>query len=314
MTSGEVFKHDGLKCYGDLSKLNTLNDWAPSKEGRLDWFRFLDLEEEIHNEGRSRIYKFVEPGSTYIIKALAKRLEENDDERRYELRFRNEIDTLISTLDHPNILDIWGYGGYDGMISYMSPFIVGEDLNHVLNKGCLDIDKGLGIVERIGNAFSHIHEKDIIIRDISAGNIVIRKRDYLPIVIDPGMVIFKDRPDNMAPGITVGTPRYMSPENSEGRRLDKRSDIYSFGAVMYHVLVGPVPFEGKNAYDIMIKHIEEPLVRPEKVRSEIPKDLGEIICRTMEKDPDNRYQTMNELLVDLRSFIKDRELYVGEDL
>jgi TolB-like protein/Tfp pilus assembly protein PilF len=159
----------------------------------------------------------------------------------------------------------------------------------------------------IADALSLAHRKDIIHRDVKPANIMVVSEEYSQVnkqikLLDFGLAKLKGLRDQTEPGLTVGTLAYMSPEQARGEHIDQRSDIFSFGAVFYEMICGSPPFTGEYEAAVLYSLLNEQPITPSELRPGIPKDLEEIICKAMAKDPDRRYQTMNELLVDLADY------------
>ena len=143
-------------------------------------------------------------------------------------------------------------------------------------------------------------ELGLIHRDIKPENLLLTKKGQVK-VADFGLCrdLDADRVDLTQPGITMGTPTYMSPEQAQGQRLDHRSDLYSLGVTFYHMLTGEIPFKGDSPIAIALKHVKDTPVSTAVLRPEIPAELDRLVLKLMAKSPSARYQSAGEMLRDL---------------
>ena len=231
-------------------------------------------------------------------------------------RFQREARTA-SALNHPNILTIHEIGETDHTHYIATEYIDGETLRQKLNRGPLMIASALDVAVQVASALTAAHEAGIIHRDIKPENIMLR-RDGLAKVLDFGLaklsvqaavagglnIIRDDAPTERhlktAPGMIMGTVQYMSPEQARGHATDTRSDIWSFGCVLYEIVAGSPPFEGENSADLIAEIVKTCPKSLSERDPEIPERLDEIVAKTIEKDPDERYQTAKDLLIDLK--------------
>lgn len=225
-------------------------------------------------------------------------------------RFDREA-KAASSLRHQGIASVTNYGLADGEKPYLvMDFVEGDTLQKFLkDKGRFTKAETLEIMCDVAQAIQHAHEKRILHRDIKPSNIILERQQtrLKPIVIDFGIARIVHDEGEQAQNITktgevFGSPLYMSPEQGMGYKVDQRSDIYSLGCVMYECLTGQVPFEGENAIQTIFKHINE---RPKSFK-QVSRDLSNlddfelIILKCLEKKAADRYQSMEQLLDDLR--------------
>lgn len=211
-------------------------------------------------------------------------------------------------LDHPNIVQI-----YDAEMSDECDYIVmedveGKDLKTIIEQeGALSVGRILNIAIQIADALRCAHEHGIVHRDIKPQNILIGKDDKVK-VTDFGIARATGSSTITLTGTTIGTPEYMSPEQAEGEReLDKRSDIYSLGIVMYEMVSGKVPFHAKTPMATLIKHIQEKPQAIKEVMPNTPEPLGQIIHACLNKKAENRYQDTVALIKDLELVRQGKE-------
>lgn len=236
-----------------------------------------------------------------------------EDKKRSE-HLRREL-KVARELDHPNVVDVFDIleirrktdGKLQGFM--LMEFIDGEDLRSRIEARDLSLTQRLELCEQICAGLNYIHRhrlKDgryhsIIHRDIKPENIIITKGGRVKIV-DFGLSVEEKAFSFMRSKSRAGTPRYMSPEQIKGKRVDERSDIYSLGICMYELFTGRIPYEGKDRKGIMKMHISRRIKpeEPSKVNPKIPPSLSRIIMTALRKDPEKRFQSVAELQLALK--------------
>ena len=209
-------------------------------------------------------------------------------------RFKQEI-RLARRITHPNILRTHDLGETGGVRYLSMEFVKGLTLKQLVEAGdILPTPVGLRIAKQICAGLAAAHEVGVIHRDIKPQNIIIEATGGLKIM-DFGIARLKEERGMTAEGTVVGTPDYMSPEQARGHALDFRSDIYSTGVVLYEVFTGSLPFEGDSPLAVVLKHIQDPPPSPQTRNPRIEPRISQIILKCMQKDPKDRYQTVNDL-------------------
>jgi serine/threonine-protein kinase len=218
-------------------------------------------------------------------------------------RFREEA-RAIAALDHPNILPIHFVGEGQGLVYYAMPFVDGEPLTAALKReGPMSAARAVPIALGVLAALEHAHDSGLVHRDIKPDNIMIDVRTGRPLLVDFGIAKRLDgTPGNTQAGFVVGTPAYMSPEQAMGHAdLDRRADLYSFGAVLFQMVTGGPPYEGGDSQEVVRKHLSAPVPSPETRRAGVPSWLSSVIVRALAKDRGARFQSAGEMAQALRS-------------
>jgi tRNA A-37 threonylcarbamoyl transferase component Bud32 len=217
-------------------------------------------------------------------------------------RFREEA-RAIAALDHPNILPLHFVGDGQGLVYYAMPFVDGEPLTAALKReGPMPVARAVPIALGILAALEHAHESGLVHRDIKPDNIMLDARTGRPLVVDFGIAKRLDgSAGNTQAGFVVGTPAYMSPEQAMGcADLDGRADLYSLGAMLFHMVTGAPPYEGEDSQEVVRQHLSAPVPAPESRREGIPPWLSVVIVRALAKDRGLRFQRADEMAGALR--------------
>ena len=211
-------------------------------------------------------------------------------------RFLREI-RVAANLQHPNILGLYDSGEMDGLLYYVMPFIEGESLRDRLNKEQqLPLTDALQIARESADALQYAHDRGIVHRDIKPENILLLGGHALVADFGIARAVSQAGGEKLTQtGMAIGTPHYMSPEQSLGSdHVDARSDIYSLGCVLYELLIGQPPFTGPNSMAIMARHSMEVVPSLQVVRSSVPDEVEDTVMQALEKTPADRFQTMKE--------------------
>src|SRR6266404_2639054 len=215
-------------------------------------------------------------------------------------RFKHEL-LLASSISHPNILRIHDLGEYNAVKFISMAYVDGGDLTQVLRKeGRLPLERVLNITKQLAAALAAAHGVNVVHRDLKPQNILLDRNDHV-YVSDFGIAktLESERTSVTRTGAVLGTPMYMSPEQVEGKPVDHRSDLYTFGLIFYEMLTGILPFSGDSTFQLMYQRVHQIPKRPELVIPDLPLYLSRICLKCLEKEPAKRYQSANEILVDL---------------
>jgi len=226
-------------------------------------------------------------------------------------RFKQEA-KAASALNHPNIITVYEIGEQDGTNFIASEFIEGKTLRESLKKGGLSFDEVLSIVIQTAEALAAAHAAGIVHRDIKPENIMVRPDGYVK-VLDFGLAKLTGKNNAQAeaddatrklvktsPGVVMGTVNYMSPEQARGKEVDARSDVFSFGIVLYEILAGQVPFSGETMTDVLAAIINSEPQPLANCAPHLPRELRRIVNKTLKKKREQRYHSTEDLLGDLK--------------
>ncbi len=261
-----------------------------------------ELEGEIGRGGMGIVYcaKDKRLKRNVAVKLLPPELAFRSDIRS---RFLREAETAAQ-LSHPNIVPIYNVEERDNLVYFIMAFIAGDNLaKRLQDEGAMEPDEVRRILREVADALSYAHKRNVVHRDIKPDNILLDADSGRAMVTDFGIArALTDKNDSRltATGMAIGTPAYMSPEQSAGdANIDGRSDLYSLGVVGYQMACGDLPFNAPNTPSMLVKHLSERPVPVEHRRIDLPPDLARIIMMLLEKDPDHRFPDAQSLVVAL---------------
>jgi two-component system, LytTR family, response regulator len=229
-----------------------------------------------------------------------------DPERMH--RFVQEA-RLASALTHPNVAYIYEIGEEQGLRFIAMEYVAGEPLSVRLSRGPLPLSELLSIGAQVADALDDAHSKGIVHRDIKPSNLMITPRGYVK-VLDFGLAKLetssRDETQLMTnTGVVMGTVAYMSPEQTLGRNLDHRTDLFSLGVVLYEMAAARLPFSGATVSETMARILNSQPEALARFNYDIPEGLERVVRKCLEKDRERRYQTARELVVDLKNLERD---------
>jgi eukaryotic-like serine/threonine-protein kinase len=258
------------------------------------------IEALLGQGGMGRVYKATdkELNRTVAIKVVRQGVAGEEDALN---RFKQEL-LLASKISHKNILRIHDMGEVAGMKFITMAFVEGQDLHQLIRDNPkMPLERVLKFAQQLAGALAAAHAEDVVHRDLKPQNILLDSNDQLYIA-DFGLAksYAAGAVGMTQTGAFLGTPRYMSPEQVEGKPTDGRSDLYAFGLILYEMLTGDVPFTGESTLKVMYQRLQERPKSPKLANPSIPTWLDRVIMRCLEKNPEDRYQNAYEILADLQ--------------
>jgi len=227
-------------------------------------------------------------------------------------RFLDEAKALAS-LDHPNIVHLYNFGQENGYFVLAMQFVSGRTWERmILSAGKLDWRASTRIAIDVLRALEYAHGRGVVHRDMKPSNVLVRDQDASATVMDFGIAKMTTSTRLTATGQTMGTVRYMSPEQVRGQEVDLRTDLYSLGATIYESLTGDTPFDGNTHFEIMTKHLSEPPKRPSAIGVDVPRDLEDAVMRCLAKRADDRFASAREMRKILEAVLRDGDLGLVE--
>jgi serine/threonine protein kinase len=209
-------------------------------------------------------------------------------------RFLEEAKALAA-LDHPNIVHLYNFGQENGYFVLAMQFVQGRTWERIiLENKRMDWKASLKVTIDVLRALEYAHGRGVVHRDMKPSNVLVRAHDAMATVMDFGIAKMTTSTKLTATGQTMGTVRYMSPEQVRGQEVDPRTDIYSLGATLYESLTGDTPFDGQTHFEIMTKHLSEAPKRPSALGIELPKVVDDAVMRSLSKRPDDRFPDARE--------------------
>jgi serine/threonine protein kinase len=212
-------------------------------------------------------------------------------------RFQRELE-VMQALDHPVILKGLGSGKYNRIPYLVTEFVEGQSLRSLMEgSASFSTDQAVALIRKIADGMAYCHQNEVIHRDLKPENILVTA-DGQPVIMDFGLALTKSshRVTYSNLSATMGTPDYMAPEQIEGQRGDRRTDIYALGTILYEMLAGQTPFTGDTNMAVMAQHLNGTAPRLDKVNPAIPAQIAAIVAKCLARDPNERYIDMNALI------------------
>lgn len=267
-----------------------------------------EILEQIGAGGMAFVYKAKCRLLNRIVAVKILKPEFNED-MDFVKRFGVEAQSSAS-LSHPNIVSVYDVGQEGDIYYIVMEYIDGITLNkHIEKKGKLEWKEATKIAIQICLAIQYAHKNHIVHRDIKPQNIMLSNDGRIK-VTDFGIARVTTASTITMEGSTLGSVRYLSPEQARGGYVDEKTDLYSLGVVMYEMITGQPPFDGDTAVSIAMKHIQSKAVTPSELIKKLPAGVNGIIMKAMEKDPKTRYGSAGEMLDDMYSVLEDPEMNV----
>jgi len=251
--------------------------------------------EQLGQGGMATVYKAYHAAlDRYVaIKALHPAFGEDQN---FLARFQREA-RLVAKLEHPNIVPVYDYSEHEGRPYLVMKFIEGDTLKARLAKGPLASAEIEKIVETVGSALAYAHKQGILHRDIKPSNVLVANDGQLYLA-DFGLArIAQSGESTLSSDMIMGTPQYISPEQAMGKKdLDEGTDIYSFGVMIYEMVVGQVPFNADTPFSIIHDHIYSPLPLPRSINPKVPESVERVLLKALAKERVDRYSDVDSLV------------------
>jgi serine/threonine-protein kinase len=261
-----------------------------------------ELEKLVGSGGMSNVFKAHDRllERTVALKILHEQYTQDDD---YVERFRREA-RAVARLAHPSIVTVIDRGEQDGRQFIVFEYVDGPNLKDLTRNGPLELHEAIGLTLQVARALSFAHDRGLVHRDVKPQNVLLNE-DGQAKVTDFGIARSLDVQGVTQTGTVLGTSDYIAPEQARGQKVDPKTDIYSLGAVLYELLVGDVPFSGDNFVAVAMRHVSEPVPSVLESRPDCPARLDLAIQRAMAKDPDDRFESMDDFVVELEACLAE---------
>ena len=261
-----------------------------------------ELEKLVGSGGMSNVFRAHDRllERTVALKILHEQYTRDED---YVERFRREA-RAVAKLAHPNIVTVIDRGEQDGRQFIVFEYIDGPNLKELTRNGPLEMHEAIGLTLQVARALSFAHDRGLVHRDVKPQNVLLNE-DGQAKVTDFGIARSLDVQGVTQTGTVLGTSDYIAPEQARGQTVDPKTDIYSLGVVLYELLVGEVPFSGDNFVAVAMRHVSEPVPSVLENRPDCPARLDLAIQRAMAKDPNDRFESMDEFVAELEACLAE---------
>jgi serine/threonine protein kinase len=266
---------------------------------------------QIGQGGMATVYKAYQPSMdrNVAIKVLPSQLADSPE---FVKRFQQEA-RIIANLEHPHILPVFDFGEDDGVTYFVMRFLDAGTLKERMNGGALpwpEIDR---LFTQLAEALGYAHDHGIVHRDLKPANALVDTDGNL-FLTDFGIAKLLE---DASPRLTqtdaiMGTPAYISPEQAQAMPVDRRSDIYSLGIILYEMVTGRVPFTADTPLAVILKQIGDPLPPPSKIKPDLPSSVERVILKALAKNPSDRFSTTAEFVSAWKNALKDTESTIRE--
>jgi serine/threonine-protein kinase len=252
-----------------------------------------EIQSELGRGGMAVVYHAFDPksGREVALKVLPRQMTHDP---QFRSRFEHEV-KMVAGLEHASIVPVYDVGEEDEQPYFVMRYMPGGSLAQRIAKGRLSLAETARIIEKVAIALAYAHQKGVIHRDLKPDNILFDDHNE-PFISDFGIAkLFGGGTGSLTNKEYVGTPAYMSPEQSQGEKMDKRSDVYSLGAVIFEMLTGEKPYSAGTPMGVALKHITQPVPKILRVLASLPNEVDTLIKTAMAKKKEDRYASAIEL-------------------
>lgn len=257
--------------------------------------------------GMATVYKAYHPAlDRYVaIKVLHQAFKEDPN---FLARFQREA-RVVAHIEHPNIVPVYDFAEHEGQPYLVMKYVEGETLKARLQREPLTKQEALQIIDAMGSALSYAHDMGILHRDIKPSNVLLTEEGDVYLA-DFGLArIAQSGTSTLSSDVMLGTPQYISPEQARGvDDLDQGTDIYSFGVVLYEMVVGRVPFNADTPFSIIHDHIYTPLPLPQALNPNVPDDVERVLLKALAKDRSDRFDTVADMVAAFHAAVNGEPL------
>ena len=253
------------------------------------------IVEQLGQGGMATVYKAYHASLDRYVALKALHPAFNED-KSFASRFQREA-RVVAKLEHPNIVPVYDYAEHENRPYLVMKYIEGDTLKARLNQGPLSSEEINQIVDSVGSALAYAHKQGVLHRDIKPSNVLVAT-DGQMYLADFGLArIAQSGESTLSSDMIMGTPQYISPEQAMGKKdLDARTDLYSFGVMLYEMVVGQVPFNADTPFSVIHDHIYTPLPLPHKVNPSVPESVERVLLKALAKEREDRYEDVATLV------------------
>ncbi len=258
------------------------------------------LVEKIGKGAVSVVYKAYQPSLERWVAVKVLDPVYVGQDQQFIARFRREA-KAVAALRHPNILIVYDCGEQDGLEYIAMEYVAGGTLKERLTGTPFPWKRAVSLSIGVGQALAFAHCQGIVHRDVKPGNVLLPTENW-PLLSDFGLAKLRHTGHSLTdPGMSLGTPAYISPEQALGAEVDHRTDIYALGVMLFEMVTGQVPFQAAGTFNMLLKHISEPPPSLRSLAPEVPEALERIVLRALAKEPEERYQNMADMVADMEA-------------
>jgi len=268
-----------------------MNNWSGQTIGSYE------IADEIGQGGMSVVYRAFQPQlDRWVAVKILQSTGAGD--AQFLARFRREA-RAVAALRHPNILTIYDYGEEEGIAYIVMEYVPDGTLKARLTGQPMDWPDAATLIIPLARALAYAHSQGIVHRDVKPANVLLPRPDW-PLLADFGLVKLVGHQRGITrPGMSIGTPAYLSPEQAAGEEIDHRSDIYGLSVMLYQLLTGSLPFKAKSPIEMMIRRMQGSPTPPRQLNPRITPQMETVILRALARERETRHPTMEALVDDL---------------